>query len=216
MSSEMVEMLCEQMDFKTLSRYMRTSFKNKEICGKVFEKRKKEDIQRLIRVYPFSHKRSPFSAEVFQAEDFQAIFDEIIKRAEQDNELYKIKYLDKQTYEEYATLKHIPISDVYFQGNIYRGFLAAQKYLWDMSLYDNYNLFNVIMNKAIEEYIADEDDNLILWAEEKVVETENIELDFIFKNPKFFEYIVDGLAESHLQYSNPGLIEVSMENPQIL
>jgi len=32
MSSEMVEMLCEQMDFKTLSRYMRTSFKNKEIC----------------------------------------------------------------------------------------------------------------------------------------------------------------------------------------
>lgn len=170
----------------------------------------------MIRVYPFSHKRSPFSAEVFQAEDFQAIFDEIIKRAEQDNELYKIKYLDKQTYEEYATLKHIPISDVYFQGNIYRGFLAAQKYLWDMSLYDNYNLFNVIMNKAIEEYIADEDDNLILWAEEKVVETENIELDFIFKNPKFFEYIVDGLAESHLQYSNPGLIEVSMENPQIL
>src|SRR5438876_1202474 len=140
MSSEMIEMLCEQMDFKTLSRYMRTSFKNKEICGKVFEKRKKEDIQRLIRVYPFSHKRSPFSAEVFQAEDFQAIFDEIIKRAEQDNELYKIKYLDKQTYEEYATLKHIPISDVYFQGNIYRGFLAAQKYLWDMSLYDNYNL----------------------------------------------------------------------------
>src|SRR5437667_91092 len=101
MSSEMVEMLCEQMDFKTLSRYMQTSFQNKEICEKVFEKRKKDDI-------------------------------------------------------------------------------------------------------------------LILWAEEKVVETENIELDFIFKNPKFFEYIVDGLAESHLQYSNPGLIEVSMENPQIL
>ena len=117
-------------------------------------------------------------------------------------------------------MKHIPISDVYFQGNIYRAFLAAQKYLWDKSLWDKYNLFNVIMNKAIEEYIADEDDNLILWAEGEVVDIETVGLKFILKNPdlkdKFFRYIVDGLAESHLQYSNPGLIEVSMENPQIL
>jgi len=132
--ADAIEHICEQMDLKTLNRFMSTNSTMRSVCSNVFTNKKKEDIQKLVGQYKF---RDP---------DIQHLYNLIIKHAEPNNELYKVSYNRKSFGRSVIHKLDIATSNLYVRGNFFRAVLAVQKLLFKKA---KLNYLNEVFDPAL-------------------------------------------------------------------